>query len=213
MATTSRQPSVIQVEPQEQPQPRKDARALPFAELYESHFVFVWRTALRLGTPECNLDDVVQEAFIIAYRRQDQFEGRSSLKTWLYGIVFNVVRAHRREMGAKHPAALHPELRHDPDVLADAADGPHEHAAKREAARFVDQFLQGLNQDQRDVFVLAELEQLTAPEIATVLDTCLNTVYSRLRLARSEFAKAVARYRGRDRGETRRGYEEDRKKP
>jgi len=70
--------------------------------------------------------------------------------------------------------------------------------AKKEAARFVDQFLQGLNHDQRDVFVLAELEQLSAPEIATVLGTCLNTVYSRLRLARGEFAKAVARHRARD---------------
>jgi RNA polymerase sigma-70 factor (ECF subfamily) len=141
---------------------------------------------------------VVQETFVVAYRRQDDFEGRSSVKTWLYGIVFNVVRAHRREIGLKDPAGLHPELRADPDLLADGADGPHERVAKKEAARFVDQFLQGLNHDQRDVFVLAELEQLSAPEIATVLGTCLNTVYSRLRLARGEFAKAVARHRARD---------------
>jgi RNA polymerase sigma-70 factor (ECF subfamily) len=109
-----------------------------------------------------------------------------------------VVRTHRRELGAKDPVALHAELRSDPDVLPDRADGPHEQATKREAARFVDQFLQRLNQDQRDVFVLAELEQLSAPEIATVLGVNLNTVYSRLRLARGEFAKAVARYRARD---------------
>jgi RNA polymerase sigma-70 factor (ECF subfamily) len=189
---------VLQPEPQEQPPASATAHPLTFAALYDSYFAFVWRTASRLGTPESNLDDVVQETFVVAYRRQDDFEGRSSVKTWLYGIVFNVVRAHRREIGLKDPAGLHPELRADPDLLADGADGPHERVAKKEAARFVDQFLQGLNHDQRDVFVLAELEQLSAPEIATVLGTCLNTVYSRLRLARGEFAKAVARHRARD---------------
>jgi len=94
--------------------------------------------------------------------------------------------------------ALHAEQRADPGLLADGADGPHESAAKREAARLVDRFLERLNENQRDVFVLAELEQLTAPEIATVLGAPLNTVYSRLRLARLEFAKAVARHRARD---------------
>jgi RNA polymerase sigma-70 factor (ECF subfamily) len=176
---------------------RPEPRAT-FAEIYESCFAFAWRTARRLGTPEANLDDVVQEIFMVAHRRQHEFEGRSSIKTWVYGIVFNVVRAHRRELGAKHPHALDAERRADPGVVVDAADGPHERAAKREAARFIDRFLARLDDDRRDVFVLAELEQLTAPEIAALLDVPLNTVYSRLRLARLEFSKAVARHRARD---------------
>jgi RNA polymerase sigma-70 factor, ECF subfamily len=179
------------------PAPHAEARPT-FAELYESCFTFVWRTARRLGTPEANLDDVVQEIFMIAYRRQDQFEGRSSPKTWLYGIAFNVVRAHRRELGAKHPHLLLDENRVDPGLLADAGDGPHEHAAKEEAARFLDQFLESLDDDRRDVFVLAEMEQLSAPEIAAIVGAPLNTVYSRLRLARADFSKAVARRRARD---------------
>ena len=174
------------------------APALSFAEIFDGYFVFVWRTARRLGVPESNLDDVVQETFLVAHRRRDDFEGRSSLKTWLYGIAFNVVRAHRRELGAKYPAALNAEQRADPDLLADGADGPQESVAKREAARFVDGFMRQLNADQRDVFVLAELEELSAPEIATVLGAPLNTVYSRLRLARAEFGKAVTRHRARD---------------
>jgi RNA polymerase sigma-70 factor (ECF subfamily) len=169
-----------------------------FAEIFDGHFVFVWRTARRLGVPESYLDDVVQETFVVAFRRRADFEGRSSLKTWLYGIAFNVVRAHRRELGAKYPAALNAERRADPALLTDGADGPQESAAKREAARFVDGFVQQLNEDQRDVFVLAELEELSAPEIATVLGAPVNTVYSRLRLARIEFGKAVARHRARD---------------
>jgi RNA polymerase sigma-70 factor (ECF subfamily) len=169
-----------------------------FAELFDSYFAFVWRTARRLGIPEANLDDVVQETFLVAYRRRDDFEGRSSVKTWLYGIAFNVVRAHRRELGAKYPAALDAERRADPEELADGAEGPHECAVKQQAVRFVDAFLRDLNEDQRDVFVLAELEQLTAPEIVAVLGVPLNTIYSRLRLARVEFGKAVARHRARD---------------
>ena len=160
--------------------------------------------ALELGSNfnpingQANLDDVVQEIFMVAFRRQDEFEGRSSVKTWLYGIVFNVVRAHRRELVAKHPHALHAERRANLDVIADVADGPHERTAKREAARFINRFLETLDEDRRDVFVLAELEQLTAPEIAALTGAPLNTVYSRLRLARAEFTKAVARHHARD---------------
>jgi RNA polymerase sigma-70 factor (ECF subfamily) len=169
-----------------------------FAELFDTYFVFLWRTARRLGVPESHLDDVVQETFLVAYRRRHDFEGRSSVKTWLYGIAFNVVRAHRRELGAKYPVALDPEQRVDPGLLTDGADGPHESAAKRQAALFLDGFLRGLNEDQRNVFVLAELEQLSAPEIVAVLGVPLNTVYSRLRLARAELEKAIARQRVRE---------------
>ncbi len=179
--------------PHSRPEPRPT-----FAELYDSCFAFVWRTAKRLGTPEANLDDVVQEIFMIAHRRQDEFEGRSSVRTWLYGIVFNVVRAHRRQLRAKHPHTLDGEGPADPDLLEDGADGPDERAAKHEAACFLDEFVSSLDDDRRDVFVLAELEQLKASEIATVLGAPVNTIYSRVRLARAQFSKAVARHRARD---------------
>jgi len=196
-------PSVVPRD-SEPPTPPPAGPALPpFPELFEEHFAFVWRTARRMGTPESSLDDVVQEAFVVAFRRLAEFEGRSSVKTWLYGIVFNVARSHRRELGAKHPTGVNPEQRADPEGLVDGADGPHEWAAKREAARFVDQFLRRINEDQRDVFVLAELEQLSAPEVASILGVPINTVYSRLRLARVEFAKAIARHRARAEGSTR----------
>jgi RNA polymerase sigma-70 factor (ECF subfamily) len=185
--------------PTEQGPPAGGLEALPtFAELYDSYFTFVWRSARRLGTPEPNLDDVVQEIFVVAFRRRDEFEGRSSVKTWLYGIVFNVVRAHRRELAQKHPQVIDGERRADPDLLVDGADGPQELASKREAARVLDRFLDSLDDDRRAVFVLAELEQLTAPEIAAIVGAPLNTVYSRLRLARSDFARAISRHRARD---------------
>ena len=70
----------------------------------------------------------------------------------------------------------------------DAAPGPHEIATQAEAVRLVDQLLEALDDEKREVFVLAELEQMTAPEIAAALAIPVNTVYSRLRMAREEFA-------------------------
>jgi RNA polymerase sigma-70 factor, ECF subfamily len=67
-----------------------------------------------------------------------------------------------------------------------------------EAARTVNAILSTMLEEQREVFVLAELEQLSAPEIAEALDVKLNTVYSRLRLAREAFASAAALHRARD---------------
>jgi RNA polymerase sigma-70 factor, ECF subfamily len=168
------------------------------AEIYEEHFPFAWRSALRLGAPRANIDDVVQEIFIVAHQRLADFEGRSSVRTWLFGIVLNVVRAHRRALLAKQPHALRPEVRADPELVADPAAGPHERAARAEAARIVEQVLDALDDDKREVFVLAELEQMSAPEIAAALAIPLNTVYSRLRLARQAFARAAARHRARD---------------
>jgi RNA polymerase sigma-70 factor (ECF subfamily) len=169
-----------------------------FAEIYDGYFAFVWRSARRLGAPALTVDDVVQETFVIAHRRLAEFEGRSSLKTWLFGIVLNVVRAHRRSLLAKHPHALRSEATTDLEGVRDAAPGPHEIATQAEAVRLVDQLLEALDEDKREVFVLAELEQMSAPEIATAIGVPVNTVYSRLRLARQEFAAAAARHRARD---------------
>jgi|CZKU01.1.fsa_nt_gi RNA polymerase sigma-70 factor (ECF subfamily) len=169
-----------------------------FAEVYDAHFAFVWRSARRLGAPALTVDDVVQETFVIVHRRLAEFEGRSSLRTWLFGIVLNVVRAHRRSLLAKHPHALRSEVAADLEAVRDAAPGPHEIATQAEAVRLVDRLLEALDEGKREVFVLAELEQMSAPEIAAAVGIPLNTVYSRLRLARQEFAAAAARHRARD---------------
>lgn len=174
------------------------ARTETFAEVYDAHFSFVWRSARRLGAPEAIVDDVVQEIFVVVFRRLDEFEHRSSLKTWLFGIVLNVVRTHRRSLRAKHPHVLSADRGADLEALADSAAGPQEAAMRAQATRVLDRLLDELDDDKRAVLVLAELEQMSAPEIATALELPLNTVYSRLRLARQEFATAAARSRARD---------------
>ncbi len=174
------------------------ARELPpLEELYDAHFDFVWRSARRMGVPDAAVDDVVQEVFLVVHRRRDDFEGRSSVKTWLFGILLRVVADHRRRHRRKGGLAPLPEgLAAEPDRSC-----PAEQAARNDKVRLLHALLEQLDEDKRAVFVLAELEQLTAPEIAEALGGIkLNTVYSRLRVARKQFDEALARHRAREAG-------------
>jgi RNA polymerase sigma-70 factor (ECF subfamily) len=175
------------------------AVALDFETLYEAHFDFVWRSVRRLGVSEGAIDDVVQETFLIVHRRLAQFEGRSSVNTWLFGILRRVVHDHRRHLRRKSPHSVFPEAPTDPESLSDAPGrGPHESVEKAEAVRTLHAILDELEDDKRELFILAELEQMTVPEISLALGTNLNTTYSRLRVARQEFDQAVARRRARE---------------
>jgi RNA polymerase sigma-70 factor (ECF subfamily) len=163
-----------------------------FASVYDEYFSFVWRSARRLGVPEASLDDVVQDVFVTVYRRLPDFEGRSQLKTWLFGILRHTISDLRRSQRRKPTSALDQEP-------ADASDAsPQDAAVRAEGLKLLHEALASLPDDQREVFVLAELEQLSSPEIAAALDVNLNTVYSRLRSARQEFEAALKRLRSRD---------------
>ena len=170
-----------------------------FAEIYDAHFDFIWRSVRRLGVSEGPAEDVVQEIFIHVHRRLGTFEGRSTLKTWLFGVALGVVRNHRRAAHRKRVAAPKTALAAHIDA-ADRSDEdqPYARAEKAEAVRILYRILDEMDDDKREVFVLAELEQLPASEIAQLLGSKLHTVYSRLRAAREQFKNSAARYRARD---------------
>ena len=168
-----------------------------FAEVYEQHFDFVWRSARRLGVPEASVDDVVQDTFLTVYRRLPSFEGRSQLKTWVFGILRHTVSDFRRTVRRKGAHQLEAE------PADNKGHSPHEAALRRQGAELLHAALGSLNDEQREVFVLAELEQLSAPEIAQAVEANVNTVYSRLRAARQEFEVALKRIRTRDEWRTR----------
>jgi RNA polymerase sigma-70 factor, ECF subfamily len=176
--------------------PAEDATG-SFPEVYDRYFDFVWRVARRLGVGHEALDDIVQETFLVVHRRLA--EARSGeLRPWIYGITVHTVRNHRRSLRRKSPHARG-DGAPDPDALADIeSDGPERRAEKAEAARALYAILDDLDDDKREVFVLVELEQLSVTDVADVLGMKLNTVYSRLRLARAEFEEGVARHRARD---------------
>lgn len=167
-------------------------REIDFTSVYEGNFSFVWRTVRRLGVDPAAVDDLVQEVFLVVHRRLRDFEGRSSIKTWLFGIVRRVVHDHRRAKSRK-PATPTEDF----EGVASEASTPHEATEKAEAVRLLHALLAELDDDRREVFVLAELEQMSAPEIAEATATNMNTVYTRLRAARRDFESAVARHRAR----------------
>jgi RNA polymerase sigma-70 factor (ECF subfamily) len=170
---------------------RAVARAKLFRELYQSHVDFVWRNLRRLGVRECDAEDRTQEVFVVAHRRFDEFEDRGhGPRAWLFQIVLRVAsdaRRHRRR---------HPEEPDGGDSLAHAVvEAPQAEAlARREALSKLDAALQTIDVGRRAVLLLHEIEEMTAPEIARVLDIPLNTVYSRLRVARSELEEALAHF-------------------
>jgi RNA polymerase sigma-70 factor (ECF subfamily) len=177
--------------------PAVRAETPPFAQVYDAHFAFVFRSARRLGVDDRAIDDVVQEAFVVVHRRLGEFEGRSSLKTWIYGILRRSVNDHRRAVRRKNPETG-PGQAVDPETIVSDQANPQERAAEAEGVRILYALLDTFDPEMREVFVLAELEQMTVPEIAEALELNVNTVYTRLRAARHHFEKAVVRYRARD---------------
>jgi RNA polymerase sigma-70 factor (ECF subfamily) len=158
-----------------------------YTELYERYFEFVWRSARYLGEPPSSLDDAVQDVFLVAYRRFQDFEARSSPRTWLFAITLRVVSDHRRSRRRK--TRLLDSVKR---MFSAPQPTPYDHTAHSERSRVLQSALDGLSDDQRAVFVMADLEEMSAPEIANVLHVNLNTVYSRLRAARREVTSSIS---------------------
>jgi RNA polymerase sigma-70 factor, ECF subfamily len=158
-----------------------------FEELYDEHADFVARALARLGVRDANLDDAIQDVFVVVFRRMDEFGGRSLLRTWLYGIVLNVARNRRRTLRRR------PEQELPEDDMMAPVDGADTQIARAEGLRTLYEILDSLDDDKREAFVLFELEELSAPEIAEALSLNLNTVYARVRAARKAFELAVSR--------------------
>ena len=165
-----------------------------FRRAYDRHVDFGWRNLRRLGVAEGDLEDAVQETFVVAYRRRASVREGVSLRGWLYGVVRRIASRFRRGAGRRGrlrlAVAAVPEPAHD---LARSFE-------EREAWRLVEQFVIGLSDDKRDVFVLAELEGMTGQEIAALLGINPNTVGSRLRSARAAFARWLDVIAARERG-------------
>lgn len=167
-----------------------------FEAVYREHHDFVWRSLRGMGLSEAAVDDATQEVFLVLHRRLGDFDPeRGSLRAWIYGVARMTARKYRRS----HAQRMEREVPTEASENASRAPapsrgaGPEEAVARTEAARLVQEFLESLDEDKREVFVLADIEGMTAPEIASSLGVNLNTVYSRLRLARKRFDALLSR--------------------
>lgn len=171
-------------------------RELSAAEIYRDHFDFVWRSLRHLGVAEADVEDCVQEVFLVVHAKLGAFENRSHVTTWIYGICINVAQARRRRAHVRRELPTDPETMPVDEAEAAAVDDAYE---RREAERLLDQILDTLPTEQRAVFTLFELEGLSSEEIAELCAIPLGTVYSRLRLARQAFKRASVRLESRER--------------
>ncbi|MCA9663774.1 MAG: RNA polymerase sigma factor [Myxococcales bacterium] len=179
----------------------EEVRAPCLATLYRQEFAFVWRTLRYLGVPGASVEDAAQEVFITAHRRLADFDPtRGSARSWLYGIARNTARHHHRWARRRDPQRLAAVDAEVAGPAADLAADPEAWIARVEIAEVVEHGLAKLDPRRREVFVLHEIEGLSAPEIAELLGIKVNTVYSRLARARTRFRAAIARHQARERG-------------
>lgn len=166
-----------------------------FEAIYREHHDFVWRSLYHLGVNEGAVDDALQEVFLVVHRRLVDFDGRTSVRNWLYGIARRVASDHRRRalrVRARLVVVRDPDVHSTPDVSF----------GRLSAAEAVSRFLEELDDDKREVFILAEVEGMTAAEIAEATGLNINTVYARLRAARLRFARKRVRDEAREKRET-----------
>jgi len=158
-----------------------------FRELYDANVEFVWRSLARIGVRPSELEDAVQEVFLVVHRRVAHFEGRSKFTTWLFRICFRVARDRRRRAYRRHEVSGDELVAREVDVAPDA----EAHLVRQGDLELLERALDAMSLDQRAVFVLFELEEFTCEQIALTLDCPLGTVYSRLRRARTLFQKSL----------------------
>ncbi|MDF2693611.1 MAG: polymerase sigma factor RpoE [Labilithrix sp.] len=159
--------------------------SLTFEGVYAQHYRFVWRVLRAYGVPPAAVEDVAQDVFVVVHRRLPDFEGRSSVRTWLFRIARWVVTHERRRFRARPT--------HEPidDAIHDEAPGPFEMTARSQALRTLEGILSRMDEEKRIVFVLMDIEEMTANEVADLFQINVNTVYSRLRLAREQFRRLL----------------------
>jgi RNA polymerase sigma-70 factor, ECF subfamily len=158
-----------------------------FRALFGREFSWVWNTLSRLGVRPDDLKDQCQEVFLRVHQLLSDYDTSRPIRPWLFAIAYRVAGRYRTNH-ARHPVMESVEL-------ADDGPGPHEDLETRQAQALVLEALQAIELNRRAVFILAELEERPVPEIAETLGVPLNTAYSRLRVARDEFAQAVTRIR------------------
>ena len=162
--------------------------------LYVEHAPFISRVLGRLTGSGPHVDDLIQETFLIAFRKRDTFDGRSTHRTWLYGIASRLAMRHRRGVGRW----LRAIGMFSDEPVASVTVSPDREIDRARASAVVQEVLARLPFKQREVFTLYELEEIEGPEIAALLGIPVNTVWTRLHHARKRFEESMRKRIRRD---------------
>lgn len=165
---------------------RMSGRDLRFEQVFAEHAPYVLRVMPRLGVIPADVDDVAQEVFLAVHHGLAEFEGRSRVRTWIYGICLRVAGNYRRRAHRRR------EVRGmEIEVPVDAAQG--EGIDRARSRELLAAGLEALSERKREVFVLYEIEELSMAEVAQAVDCPLFTAYARLYAARREMKQAIER--------------------
>lgn len=162
--------------------------------IYQANADFVWRSLQRLGIRDPDLDDVLQEVFVVVHQRLHTYDGSAKITTWLFGICLRVASAYRRRGFRRNETSVAdpPEPTDRPSIT------PEQDLAAAESRRRLELLLDELDLEKRAVFVMFEVDDMPCEDIAQILGVPVGTVYSRLHSARKSFQKALARMQARD---------------
>lgn len=173
----------------EQPRPPGPAIVPSLGDVFRDHATQVGRWAARLGGPGVDVDDIVQEVFLIVSRQLAGFRAEAKLTTWLFSITDRVVRNHRRWLAVRR-IVVHLTPGHSEHPATDQPD-PLAMFERQASAVAAYRVLDRLPDKYRRVLILSELEDLCAPEIAELLSTRLETVRVWLHRARRMLIERV----------------------
>lgn len=162
-----------------------------FRALFLTHGSYVASSLRRLGVRDRDLEDVTHDVFLAVYRHLDDYDPQRPIKPWLFGFAAKIALGHRRRKSYTHEVIA-------ADIEAvDQAPAADEEVAASQSRSLVLSALSSVAAERRPVFVMHDIDAISMPDITAALGIPLNTGYSRLRLARAEFAAAVQRIRGR----------------
>ncbi|HEY4221153.1 MAG TPA: sigma-70 family RNA polymerase sigma factor [Myxococcota bacterium] len=159
-----------------------------FDAAYREHKTYVWHALRRLGVSDADRPDLVHDVFMVFWRRRAELDVERAVKPWLFGIAYRVVLGHRRRL-VRRPEDQRDELEMREAAVAATQDDVVD---KKRAQALLQTALAAMDLDQRAVFVLHDVDGENVAACARALDVSVNTLYSRLRLARKKLADVVA---------------------
>jgi len=165
-------------------------------EIHHAHAGFVWLTLQRLGVRPSDLEDALQEVFVVVHRRLPSYDKSAKLSSWLFGISVRVAAQFRRRAHLRREQVVEQV----PERPSNPGFSPEQAALALEARRVLERVLDSMEPRQRAVFVMFEIDGLPCAEIALELDLPIGTVHSRLYAARKAFANAARREQARSKG-------------
>jgi RNA polymerase sigma-70 factor, ECF subfamily len=165
---------------------RKGSEPSPdFRSIYESEVNYVWVSLCRLGVRERDLEDLTHDVFAKFFQNYAVYDESRPLRPWLFGICARIAWDYRELARNRLETPKPPIERPDPRA------GPEEEVSAREDRALVLRALEELTMERRMILVMHDLNGHSMPEIAKVLAHPLNTLYSRLRMARADFLAAL----------------------